>query len=151
MLPEYMRTNLMVYLHAFRRTTNASSAVEFALIAPVFLLLTFGLIAYAIYFGAAHSVQQIAADATRTSIAGLTDVERDSLVSAYIDANAGGYLLIELDHISYEIGNSPDDANQYRVMVAFDARELPIWNLHVPLPLPSSSIRYASTIRKGGI
>lgn len=147
MLPDVMRIKWLVLL----RATAASSAVEFALIAPVFLLLTFGLIAYAIYFGAAHSVQQLAADATRTAIAGLTDAERDQLVGAFIDANAGGYLLIDRDHISYQIGNSPDDANQYRVTVAFDARQLPIWNLSVPLPMPAPFIRFASTIRKGGI
>lgn len=151
MLPVVLRIKLTGKLQDFHRATGAASAVEFALIAPVFLLLTFGLIAYAIYFGAAHSVQQIAADATRTAISGLSDMERDSLVSAYIDANAGGYLLIDADHITYEIGESPADASQYRVIVSFDARDLPIWNLNVPLPLPATSIRYASTIRKGGI
>ena len=135
------------------RADAGSSAVEFALIAPVFLLLTFGLVAYAIYFGAAHSVQQLAADAIRTSIAGLTDAERDRLVSAFIDANASGYVLLDAERISYEVGDHPDDANQYRVSINYDASELPIWNLSVPLPvpMPATDIRFVSTIRKGGI
>lgn len=147
MLPVVVRRNFF----SFGRAAQASSAVEFALIAPVLLLLTFGLVAYAIYFGAAHSVQQLAADATRTSIAGLTDAERDRLVSNFIDANAGLYVLLDADHITYEVGDSPADPNQYRVMVSFDASELPIWNLSVPLPRPATAIRFASTIRKGGI
>jgi Flp pilus assembly protein TadG len=50
---------------------DGASAVEFAIIAPVFILMIVGMLAYGIYFGAANSVQQIAADAARTSIAGL--------------------------------------------------------------------------------
>lgn len=147
MLPEVLREQF----HQFRRAKGAASAVEFALIAPVFLLLTFGLIAYAIYFGAAHSVQQLAADANRTSIAGLTDQERAQLVGSFIEHNAGLYVLLDAAHITYQVGNSPADPNQYQVLVAFDASQLPIWNLGVPLPMPQRAIRFASTIRKGGI
>lgn len=135
----------------FRCDLTAASAVEFALIAPVFLLLVFGTIAYAIYFGAAHSVQQIAADATRTSISGLTDTERDQLVSSFIAANAGSYPMIAAEKVSYRIDTDLADTDQYRLIVAYDASSLPIWNLNVPLPLPSTLIRYTSTIRKGGI
>ena len=35
------------------------------MLAPLFILLLLGMVAYGIYFGASHSVQQIAADAAR--------------------------------------------------------------------------------------
>jgi len=133
------------------RNSSGAAAVEFAVVSPVFFLMLFGMIAYAIYFGAAHSVQQIAADASRTSIAGLDAAERDMLVSRYIETHAANYWMIEPARLSYRIGTDPDDPAQYSVTIAYDASGLPIWNLHVPLPLPASTIRHASTIRMGGI
>lgn len=133
------------------RDDRATSAVEFALLTPVFLLLLTGMLAYGIYFGAANSLQQLTADAARTAIAGLNEAERNRLVEAYLDNNADEYLLIDSTHLTYSIDDDTGDPNQYLVTLRYDASELPIWNLYVPLPLPSSQIAYSSTIRKGGI
>lgn len=132
------------------RDRGGTSAVEFAILAPIFLLLLTGMLAYGIYFGAAHSLQQLAADAARTAIAGLDEAERDLLVEQFLDNNAGGYMLIERNRLSFTIGDKPDDPNQYRVVLRYDASHLPIWNLYPPLPLPSKQIAYSSTIRRGG-
>jgi Flp pilus assembly protein TadG len=131
--------------------TQGSSAVEFALLTPVFLLMLTGMLAYGIYFGAAHSLQQLAADAARTAIAGLDQAERDLFVTTFLDANAGDYILIDRSRLSFTIGDKPDDPNQYRVTLSYDASQLPIWNLHPPLPLPNDQIAVSSTIRRGGI
>lgn len=133
------------------RDDRATSAIEFALLTPVFLLLLTGMLAYGIYFGAANSLQQLTADAARTAIAGLNEAERNRLVEAYLDNNADEYLLIDSTHLTYSIDDDTGDPNQYLVTLRYDASELPIWNLYVPLPLPSSQIAYSSTIRKGGI
>ena len=131
--------------------TRATSAIEFAILAPVFLLMLAGMMAYGIYFGAANSIQQIAADAARTAIAGLDEGERDNLVERYLNLNAEDYLFIERDRLSFSIGDKPDDPSQYRVTIRYDASDLPIWNLYLPLPLPNPVIAYTSTIRRGGI
>ena len=133
------------------RDSRGTSAVEFAILTPVFLLLITGMLAYGIYFGAAHSLQQLAADAARTSIAGLNQTERNTLVRAFLDANAGDYMLIERNRLTFAIGDDPSDLTQYRVVLRYDAIELPIWNLYPPLPLPSPQIAYSSTIRRGGL
>lgn len=138
-------------LAGWLRDTRGTSAVEFAILTPIFLLLLTGMLAYGIYFGAAHSIQQLAADAARTSIAGLNANERDRLVADFINTNAGDYMLIERRRLTFTIGDKPNDASQYRVTLVYDASDLPIWNLYPPLPLPSSSIAYSSTIRKGGL
>lgn len=138
-------------LAGWLRDTRGTSAVEFAILTPIFLLLLTGMLAYGIYFGAAHSIQQLAADAARTSIAGLNANERDRLVADFINANAGDYMLIERRRLTFTIGDKPNDASQYRVTLVYDASDLPIWNLYPPLPLPSASIAYSSTIRKGGL
>lgn len=136
---------------SWARDDRATSAVEFAILTPVFLLLVTGMLAYGIYFGAAHSLQQLAADAARTAIAGLNETERNSLVRNFLDDNAENYVLIERSRLTFAIGDNIADPNQYQVTLTYDASDLPIWNLYVPLPLPSQEIAYSSTIRRGGI
>jgi Flp pilus assembly protein TadG len=133
------------------RDTRGTSAVEFAILTPVFLLLLTGMLAYGIYFGAANSLQQLSADAARTAIAGLDEDERNELVEQFLDANAGDYMLIDRNLLTFSIGDKPGDPSQYRVTLRYDASQLPIWNLYPPLPLPSKHIAYSSTIRRGGM
>ncbi|UYQ72176.1 pilus assembly protein [Pelagibacterium flavum] len=128
-----------------------TSAVEFALIAPVFLLLLFGAIGYGIYFGAAHSVQQLAADAARAAVAGVSGAERTALATAFLAENGGSYVLIDPDLLTIEAAPSPSDPDQFLVRISYDASALPIWNLHPPLPLPDKTISFSSTIRNGGV
>lgn len=133
------------------RDDSGTSAVEFAILMPVFLLLLTGMLAYGIYFSAAHSLQQLAADAARTAIAGLDEAERNELVGDFLAANADSYALIDPARLSAAIGDKPGDPDHYRVVLTYDASDLPIWNLYPPLPLPSQQIAYSSTIRRGGI
>jgi Flp pilus assembly protein TadG len=130
---------------------RGTSAIEFAILAPVFLLMLAGMLAYGLYFGAAHSLAQLAADAARTSLAGITSSERDRLVRSYIEANAEDYVLLDRRQLRFSIGDKPGDPAQYRVTLTYDASDLPIWALSPPLPLPSQIMRYTSTIRRGGI
>ncbi|KRA47667.1 TadE/TadG family type IV pilus assembly protein [Devosia sp. Root635] len=133
------------------RDRRGTSAVEFAILTPVFLLLLTGMLAYGIYFSAAHSLQQLAADAARTAIAGLDETERNVLVADFLAQNADSYALIDANRLSVSIGDKPGDPDHYRVVLSYDAGNLPIWNLALPLPLPSQQIAYSSTIRRGGI
>lgn len=133
------------------RNSSGTSAVEFAILMPVFLLLLTGMLAYGIYFSAAHSLQQLAADAARTAIAGLDEAERNELVGDFLAANADSYALIDPARLSATIGDKPGGIDHYRVVLTYDASDLPIWNLYPPLPLPSQQIAFSSTIRRGGI
>jgi Flp pilus assembly protein TadG len=130
---------------------DGAAAVEFALITPAFLLMLAGLLAYGLYFTASHALQQLAADAARVSVAGLSAGERAQLVATYISRNAAGYVLIDPAALTFETADSPRDANQYQVTLRYDATDLPIWNLYLPLPMPQKTIIFTSTIRKGGI
>lgn len=135
----------------FLRNTSGGAAVEFAILAPVYLMMLCGMLAYGLYFGAAHSLQQLAADAARISIAGLDSAERDNLVGSYLDRHAGDYMLLSRQYLTYAIGDDPSDPTQYRVALRYDAVELPIWNLYPPLPMPSRYMVYGATIRQGGL
>lgn len=121
------------------------------MLAPLFILLLLGMVAYGIYFGASHSVQQIAADAARTAIPGLDQQERQSLVDGFVHRNARGYPFIDPQGLTVSAQDSSADASQFVVSVRYNARNLPIWNLLADLPLPATVIARQSTIRIGGL
>lgn len=141
----------MARLSAFLRACGGGAAVEFAILAPVYLLMLAGMLAYGLYFAAAHSLQQLAADAARVAISGLDETERNALVGRYLDLHAAKYLLIDRAHLTYAIGDDPKDATQYHVLLRYDAVELPIWNLYPPLPRPGRYLSHGATIREGGL
>jgi Flp pilus assembly protein TadG len=133
------------------RCSAGTSAVEFAIVAPILILLLLSMVAWGIYLGASHSIQQIAADAARTAVAGLDENERISLADSYIAKNVSGYPFIDKAKLTLDIKDNPDDADEFTVAIRYDARDLPIWNLLPYLPLPGTTIRHSSTIRIGGM
>ncbi|MER8521494.1 pilus assembly protein [Mesorhizobium sp. M0644] len=130
---------------------SGTSAVEFALLSPIFILLVLGMVAYGIYFGASNSLQQIAADAARTAIAGLNQTERQALVASFVKNNATGYPFVDSGKLTYQATDSTADGNQFVVSIQYDASNLPIWNLLPSLAMPQTTISRRSTIRIGGI
>jgi Flp pilus assembly protein TadG len=140
-----------LFCSRFHECRAGTSAIEFAMLAPIFVLFLLGMIAYGIYFGASHSVQQIAADAARLAIAGQNATEREQIVSDYVATNAGGYPFIDRAYLTVSARDSACVPNQFDVSVGYDARNLPIWNLLPDLPMPGTTITFRSTIRVGGI
>ncbi len=135
----------------FAKDDTATSAIEFALLSPLFLFLLLGMVAYGIYFGAAHSIQQIAADAARVAIAGVDQSERQTLARTYISQNADGFPFIDGRMLTVDARDSAADGSQFVVTLSYDARDLPIWGMFTNLPLPKMTIVRKTTIRIGGI
>lgn len=113
---------------------SGTSAVEFALLSPLFILLLLGMVVDGIYFGAANSIQQIAADAARTAIAGMNQTGRQTLVDSFVTNNAGGYPFVDASKLTYQANDSTADGSQFVVSIQYDARNLPIWNLGTVKP-----------------
>lgn len=134
----------------FFRNRSGSAAVEFAIVAPVFILVLLTMIAYGIYLTAAYAVQQVAADAARTAIAGITKVEREALAKDFVDKSALNYIFLDKNNVNVRVGSDPANVNQFTVTVEYDATGLPIWSLY-SFALPDKTIRRFSTIRLGGI
>lgn len=134
----------------FGSNEAGASAVEFAVVVPVYLVFVLGILAYGIYFGASHSTAQLAADAARASVAGLTDSERSELALKHVARNAASYPLLDSSAVEAEAGPMADDATQFRVVVRYDSSQLPIWGLVGFLPLPNSVIERTATIKRGG-
>lgn len=126
------------------------AAVEFALVFPLFVLVFLGLAAYGFYFGASHSVQQIAADAARVAVAGLDAVERRRLVADFVGHNAQRYVFVDPARLSFDTQDAGAGDPRLIVTVRYDARDLPIWTLLERVPLPALVITHSSTVRMGG-
>lgn len=134
-----------------RRNEDGTAAIEFALVLPIFLVLLLGILAYGVYFAAAHSTAQLAADAARASVAGLTETERSTLARANVASNIASYgILLDPSKVTVEAATVPTDTTEFRVAVRYDASDLPIWSFTPFLPLPSKVIEQAAVIKRGG-
>lgn len=132
------------------RCARGASAVEFALVTPLFMAMVFGIIMFGSYLAVIHGVQQLAAEAARISIAGLSDSERGDLARNYVTAHAAAYPLIVPAQVSVNAAASQSDANVFVVTVNYDASGLFIYSLPAFVPLPSSAIARTAAIPRGG-
>ena len=134
----------------FLAARDGAIAVEFAMIAPVFLMIVFGIIMYGSYLSVVHGVQQLAAEAARSSVAGLNENERSTLASGYITGNVNSYPLINPAHLTVNAATSVSDANVFVVTVNYDASGMFIYSLPTFVPAPSSTIVRSAAIPRGG-
>jgi Flp pilus assembly protein TadG len=136
-------------MYRFVRCKRAASAVEFALLLPLFLAFVFGMVVFGAYLTMVHDVQQLAAEAARSSVAGLTDSERNSIATSYVTSNVGTYPLLIAAKLSVNAAPSANDANVYVVTVNYDASGSFIYSLPF-VPAPSSTIVRSAAIPYGG-
>ncbi|MFT4120922.1 TadE/TadG family type IV pilus assembly protein [Bradyrhizobium sp.] len=127
----------------FTRDENGASAVEFAIMLPVFLTMIFGIVVFGSYLAMIHGIQQLAAEAARTSVAGLSDTERNSLATSYVTTNVADYPLLDARKVNVVAAPSGADANVYVVTVNYDASASFIFSLPFVPPLPPSISRSA--------
>lgn len=71
--------------------TEGAVALEFALVAPLFLLLVFGTMIFALYFATFVAVIHGSAEGARASIGGFTDAERSQLARNRVATLLTGY------------------------------------------------------------
>lgn len=121
--------------------------IEFAILFPVLAAMLFGAIAYAQYFLLAHSAQQLANDAARAAIAGLTPMERREISQATVARGVARLGTVRAD----EFASALDDGDgPIVVRVRIDARRQAL--MAIPLvPLPDPIIERVATILPGGV
>ncbi|MCB1447513.1 MAG: pilus assembly protein [Rhizobiaceae bacterium] len=129
---------------------QGTAAIEFAILAPVFILLLLTLVAFGVYLSAASSVQQIAADAARAAVAGLNTAERNTLARDFIRRSTLDYYLLDPARLSVKVDEDRQNAEQFTVRLEYAADTLPIWGLYA-FVMPDKKITRFSTIRIGGI
>ncbi|WP_371423000.1 TadE/TadG family type IV pilus assembly protein [Tardiphaga sp.] len=136
-------------MRKFLSCRRGASAVEFAMLLPVFLSIIFGIVVFGSYFAVVHGVQQLAAEAARSSVAGLTETERGSIASTYVTSNAATYPLINASKLSVNAATSPSNANVFVVTVNYDASSMFIYSLPF-VPMPPSQVARSAAIPYGG-
>jgi Flp pilus assembly protein TadG len=143
-------TNASHPLFRFAACRRAASAVEFAMLLPVFLIIVFGIVTFGSYLAVVHGVQQLAAEAARSSIAGLSDSERSSLAAGYVSANATSYPLIDKANLTVNAATSAASNKVFVVTVNYDASHMFIYSLPTFVTMPSPSIVRSAAIPFGG-
>jgi Flp pilus assembly protein TadG len=128
---------------------RGASAVEFAMLLPLFVALVFGIVIFGSYLSVVHGLQQLAAEAARSSIAGMNASERSSIATSYVSTNVGTYPLISANNVSVNAATSPSDPNVFVVTVTYNASGMFIYSLPF-VPAPSSTIVRSAAIPFGG-
>lgn len=144
------RRNLRRKLPCWLRDQSGVAAIEFAIVGPLFFLVLLGILIFAMYFGTVHSVQQLAAEAARASIQGLTESERATLAQNQVNAIVGSYPLIDRNYLTVSAATSTSDANLFNVSVRYDASRSVIFAFEGLIPLPSKTIARSAVVRRGG-
>lgn len=132
----------------FIRARDGASAVEFALISPFLLMLVAAILAYGSIFATSLSLQQLAAEAARATIGGLSDAERATLAEARINTLASGYPLLTPSHITMAFDAGTSAANS-KVTLSYDLTGHPAYAFDKLLPLPGPKLKYTIAVSDG--
>lgn len=141
------RRTLFRFRPTSREDRTGAVAVEFALVGPILVLLLLGIISYGGWLWMAQSVQSLAFEGARASIAGLDTAEREQLARGYIVTQATQLPGIDTTKLNTTV---VIDAEAIRVAVDLDVHEHALILLAGPLPKPPGRIHRVAIVRIGG-
>lgn len=127
--------------------SRGNAAIEFALVAPIFLMFAMGIVSYGGYFWLAHNLQELANDSARAAVAGLTSDERSQLAQSAFDSEVADYgaLTPAKAQVLYD-----GDTQAFTVSISYDASASGFWIADGLIPMPSSTIVRSASVRLGG-
>jgi Flp pilus assembly protein TadG len=132
------------------RDRSGAAAIEFAIVGPLFFMVLLGVLIFAIYFGTVHSVQQIAAEAARATVQGLTESERNEIAQNHVKNIIGQYPLLDPNYVTVQAATSPNDANLFNVSISYDASRSIVFAFEGLIPMPPKTIARSAVVRRGG-
>lgn len=133
-------------LHRLFRARDGAALVEFALALPLLLTLMMGMLCYGQYIWIAHGAQQIANDAARAAMGGLTPAERETIARAVLSRTLPALPEIKPDRASLRI----EERDGYLIThVLVDARDVTLMHTSF-VPVPDPVIVRAAMVRLGG-
>lgn len=127
---------------------KGASAVEFALVAPILLLLVGAVMAYGSIFATSLSLQQMAAETARATIGGLSDAERQTLAEAKLAAISSKYPMLDATKVKFSFDQG-SGSNLSRLTLTYDMSKHPAYALDKLLPLPKSPLTYSMIVTDG--
>jgi len=129
------------------RSTRGATIVEFALVLPLLICLLLGVLGYGQYFLLAHSVQQIANDAARATVAGLDADERANLARQSVADDVAALREFAASRIATQVNEAGDSV---AVAVTLDAHGLAPFRTSI-VPMPAPLIERRAVVRRGGL
>jgi Flp pilus assembly protein TadG len=136
-------------MRRFCSSISGATAVEFAMLLPVYLAVLFGIVVFGSYLAVIHGVQQLAAESARSSVSGMTESERSTLAKNYVTANATTYPLIDPTKLTVTAATPSGSTTTFVVTVNYNASGMFIYTLPF-VPAPSSTIIRSAVIPYGG-
>lgn len=131
----------------YTKDRSGASAVEFALVAPVFIYILAAIFGYGLMFMTSISVRQLGADAARATIAGLTLEEKEQLAKEHLAKSATDYMLLEPERVSFLI-ESADDPQITRLQVIYSPEKHPVKVFMGVLPVTDTVFRSDQSIKE---
>lgn len=144
-----MRSRASRYLRRLWSHTGGASALEFAIVAPVFFTLIFGILIYGYYFASMSMLNHIAYESARATVSGLDDDERNALALARADElidDLGGFI----DSDSIQVDAAADGDGIYAVTVHYQFDALGLIGMSSLLPMPPTEQTIRVEISHGG-
>ena len=126
---------------------DGSAAVEFAILGPLLVLMLLGIVSYGGCFWISHSIQQLANDAARSTVGGLSTGERQSLAQATLAAEVPTYANLTTSLVNL---SESETGQTITVSIAYDASASVFWAMKNLVPMPSPTIVRTATIQMGG-
>ncbi len=122
---------------------RGAALIEFALLAPLLLMLLMGIVSYGSWYFVAHGVQQAANDAARAALGGINVAERATIArdTAIRAIDRGSGMRSERAAVTVE-----DDGASLVVRIAYDAGDNPALRSAL-LPMPPTLIRRDAAVQ----
>lgn len=140
---------MMAFARRIGRDEQGLAAVEFAIVAPMLLLLAFGVIVYSLYFAAFLGVREAAAEGARAAMAGLSSAERIQLATTRADAVMTAYASLMGSGARPDVSATTQAGGLLKVSVKYDVGSSPILAYAGLLPLPDRIIRSDVIVANG--
>ncbi|MET0337840.1 MAG: TadE/TadG family type IV pilus assembly protein [Caulobacter sp.] len=127
---------------------EGSAAVEFALIAPILLLILMGIMVAGIHLAALLAVSNTAMEAARATIPGMNAAERRSLATARADTLLAAYEPF-LNDDDAQIVADPSGTNAFSVQITYDMEKFAVGRMAGMMGMPTTITRTA-VVANGG-
>lgn len=116
-----------------QRDRSGSIAIEFALLAPLLLLLVFGTMRVGHALGVQHALTQLAASAARQALPSGNAEDREGAVRKFIRDSAGSFALLDPSRIGLIVNET---SSSLVVSVSMDVSHIP------DIPIVSAAFRF---------
>lgn len=129
------------------RDASGAVAVEFAFVGPILVLMLCGIMSYGGYFWISHAVQQVANDAARVALAGVTMSERETLAREVLADEIDDYAYLDpAKAVAKVVGGE----HVVTVEIIYDASTSGFWAMRGIVPMPNAAVKRTATVRLGG-